>query len=218
MISPLSYSLALAQATPATVVVQQKPDWQLWIEAASAIANIVIAVALLLIGFGVIFAALKVKQLIRKVDEHAQKARVDLAPAIRNVTAVSENLSFMSRTVRKDVESLSDSVTAAGRRLQRAAETAEHRVGEFNALIGVVQEEAESLFVTTASTARGLRAGADAFRRFQTDRALGRGRREDDPVVGEAEDDRLDHEVGDRELEIRIARAEARDIDPDRVF
>ena len=218
MISPFPFSLALAQAAPATVVVQQKPDWQLWIEAASAIANIVIAVALLLIGFGVIFAALKVRQLIRKVDEHAQKVRVDLGPAIRNVTVVSENLNFMSKTVRKDVEKLSDTVTAAGRRLQRAAETAEHRVGEFNALIGVVQEEAEGLFITTASTARGLKAGAEAFRRFQDDRTLPRGRREDDADEDGADDDRLDHEVGDRELEIRIARAEARDVDPDRVF
>ena len=37
-------------------------------------------------------------------------------------------------------------------------------MNEFNALLAVVQEEAEDLFVSTASTVRGVRRGAAAFR------------------------------------------------------
>lgn len=161
--------LLQAQAVRDTVfVVQQKPGWQHGVEAFAAVAQIVLAIALLAVGLGVLFAAMKVKALIKKVEEQGQKLRVDLAPAIHNVTAVTENVSFVSKTVKKDVEKLSASVTSATDRLKGAAAQAEQRVGEFNALIGVVQEEAEQLFITGASTLRGLHAGADTFRRYQT--------------------------------------------------
>ncbi|HYH79925.1 MAG TPA: hypothetical protein VEX86_09005 [Longimicrobium sp.] len=160
--------LLQAQALRDTVfVVQQKPGWQHGVEAFAAIAQIVLAVALLAVGLGVLFAALKVKALMKKVEEQGQKLRVDLAPAIHTMTAVTENVNFVSKTVRKDVEKLSASVTSATDRLKGAAEQAEVRVGEFNALIGVVQEEAEQLFITGASALRGLHAGADTFRRYQ---------------------------------------------------
>jgi len=165
----LTILLLQAQAVRDTVfVVQQKPGWQHWVEAFAAVAQIVLAIALLAVGLGVLFAALKVKALMKKVEEQGQKLRVDLAPAIHNVTAVTENVNFLSKTVRKDAEKLSLSVTAATDKLKAAAEVAQQRVGEFNALIGVVQEEAEALFVNGASTIRGVQAGAETFRRFQT--------------------------------------------------
>ena len=40
---------------------------------------------------------------------------------------------------------------------------AEQRLNEFNALLEVVQQEAESMFVATASTVRGVRTGAAAL-------------------------------------------------------
>ncbi|HET7230566.1 MAG TPA: DUF948 domain-containing protein [Longimicrobium sp.] len=161
--------LLQSQAVRDTVyVVQQEPGWMHTVDALAAIAQIVLAIALLAVGLGVLFAALKVKALMKKVEEQGQKLRVDLAPAIHNVTAVTENVNFVSKTVKKDVEKLSASVTAATDRLKGAAEQAEVKVGEFNALIGVVQEEAESLFITGASALRGLQAGADTFRRYQT--------------------------------------------------
>jgi uncharacterized protein YoxC len=165
----LTILLLQAQAVRDTVfVVQQKPGWQHWVEAFAAVAQIVLAIALLAVGLGVLFAAMKVKALMKKVEEQGQKLRVDLAPAIHNVTAVTENVNFLSKTVRRDAEKLSLSVTAATDKLKTAAEMAQQRVGEFNALIGVVQEEAEALFVNGASTIRGVQAGADTFRRFQT--------------------------------------------------
>jgi hypothetical protein len=39
----------------------------------------------------------------------------------------------------------------------------EQRLGEFNALLEVVQEEAEGVFIATASTVRGVRTGAAAL-------------------------------------------------------
>ena len=161
--------LLQAQAVRDTMfVVQQKPGWQHWVEALAAVAQIVLAIALLAVGIGLLVAALKVKALMKKLEEQGQKLRVDLAPAIRNVTTVTENATAVSRTVRGDVDRLSASVTAATEKLKDAAEVAEQRVGEFNALIGVVQEEAEQLFIGGAATIRGVRAGHETFRRFRS--------------------------------------------------
>lgn len=180
--------------------VQQKPGWQQWIEALAAIAQIMLAIALLAVGIGVLVAAMRVKALIRKVEEQGQKLRVDLAPAIRNVTLVSENAVSVSKSVRGDVDRLSASVTAATEKLKGAAEVAEQRVGEFNALIGVVQEEAEELFIGSAAALRGVQAGTETFRRF---------RRSELEYLGEVSveqevDDRLDEEEYDEEDEDRI--------------
>jgi uncharacterized protein YoxC len=158
-----------AQAVRDTLfVVQEKPGWQHWVEALAAVAQIVLALALLAMGIGLLVAAMKVKALMKKLEEQGQKLRVDLAPAIHNVTTVSENAVQVSKAVRGDVDRLSAGVTAATEKLKGAAEMAEQRVGEFNALIGVVQEEAEQLFIGGAATLRGVRAGTETFRRFRT--------------------------------------------------
>ena len=48
-----------------------------------------------------------------------------------------------------------------------AARTTEERIGDFNALLEVVQEEAEQIFLSTASTVRGVKAGADRLRGYR---------------------------------------------------
>jgi uncharacterized protein YoxC len=169
-IAPAGFSpAALAQVLRDTVfVVQREPGWQTWIEALAAVSTIVVALGLLILGFGLIFAGLKVRQLVRKVEEQAQKLRVDLAPAIASVNRVSENVGAISEKVKDDAARLSETVTSANEALQRATVEAERRVGEFNALIGVVQEEAERLFIGGASAVRGLQASADTFRRLRS--------------------------------------------------
>ena len=184
-----------AQAVHDTVfVVQQQPGWQQWVNAFAGIAQIVLAIALLAVGIGVLFAALKVKALMKKVEEQGQKLRVDLAPAIRNVTTVSDHAVAVSKRVRGDVDRLSGSVTAATEKLQEAAKVAEQRVGEFNALLGVVQEEAEELFIGGASALRGARTGAETFRRFRSGdlEYLGEVVVEDEEIDDDAPEERED--------------------------
>ena len=191
-------------------VVQQKPGWQHWVEALAAVAQIVLALALLAVGLGLLFAALKVKALMKKLEEQGQKLRVDLAPAIHNVTTVTENAVQVSKAVRGDVDRLSASVTAATEKLKGAAEVAEQRVGEFNALIGVVQEEAEQLFIGSAATLRGVRAGSETFRRFRSGELeyLGEVTVEEDEDAGFDDDDGYDEDDAD-EIEVELRRGPA---------
>jgi hypothetical protein len=83
---------------------------------------------------------------------------------LQNVRDISANVRAMSDSVRNDVGRVNDTVTAVTERVQHALVLSEQRLGEFNALLRVVQDEAEQLFVSTASTVRGMQGGAAAFR------------------------------------------------------
>jgi hypothetical protein len=54
-------------------------------------------------------------------------------------------------------------LTIAFLRLHQAVALSERRLNEFNALLEVVQQEAEQMFVSTASAVRGVRTTASAF-------------------------------------------------------
>ena len=69
-------------------------------------------------------------------------------------------MEFITQALRADVERLNASVRALTDRLQLASERMEERIEDFNALMEVVQDEAEGIFIDTASTVRGVKAGA----------------------------------------------------------
>jgi hypothetical protein len=58
-------------------------------------------------------------------------------------------------------------VKSTSDRVQHAADAAAKRLAELNALMDVVQAEAEDIFIRTASAVRGVQAGAGAFARMQ---------------------------------------------------
>jgi hypothetical protein len=74
--------------------------------------------------------------------------------------AISDNVEFITRALRTDVERLNASVKALTDRLHQASDRMEERIEEFNALMEVVQGEAEDIFIDTAATVRGVREGA----------------------------------------------------------
>ena len=154
------------------------------------IAQIVIATALL--GFGILLlAALFLAwKLYKQVKKAAEKLRVDVDPAVRNAVALSETAKQVAATVQLNVAEISRNVSDANQKIGRVVESAERRAADLSALLDVAQEEAEELFVRTASTLRGVKAGAGALREG----------RAGDP---------MDHEIDDDELEIRIRAREA---------
>jgi hypothetical protein len=72
-------------------------------------------------------------------------------------------VNYISTSIRADVQQVNQTVTAVNRRLLEAVKKAEDRMDEFNALLEVAQEEAESAFISTASTLRGISSGAAAL-------------------------------------------------------
>jgi len=88
----------------------------------------------------------------------------DVNPIMRHASTIADNVNYVTTAVRVDVQQVSRTVATANERLQEAVRTAQERLNEFNALMDVVQREAEGAFVTTASALRGVKEGAFTFR------------------------------------------------------
>lgn len=197
---------ALAQIAPDTVFVAPvaTEGWRLWVDTLSGVAQIVIALALLILGAAAIGAALSARRAYKRALAQVEKLRVDLAPLLRGANTVGENVARISAAAREEAERVQQGLVRAQARAEAAADAAERRVGELNALLDVVQEEAEELFIGTAATLRGARAGALAFRAGPSDDE----EYEDEDFEEEIADDELtDDEVSDEELEAHLRRS-----------
>ena len=178
---------ALAQVTPAASTLTVVSD----------VAGIVIAVAMLVLAILGVIIFLRVNQLLKDVRGAAQRS---LGPVSDRASVISDNVEFISQALRTDVEKLNEAVRGLTDRLQFASERMEERIEDFNALMEVVQDEAEEIFLDTASTVRGVREGA------RTIAAPSRGTRVKDE---ELEDEELeDEELEDEELEAGDLKAE----------
>jgi hypothetical protein len=111
----------------------------------------------------------------RTVVELRGAVHQNLGPVSDRARSISDNVQFITQALRSDVEHLNASVKALTARLHQASSRMEERIEEFNALMEVVQSEAEEVFLDTAATVRGVREGARAM-----------GRRRERPEPGEA--------------------------------
>ncbi|KPJ83250.1 MAG: hypothetical protein AMS19_05025 [Gemmatimonas sp. SG8_23] len=127
---------------------------------ASNVAEVVIAAAVLVMTLLAIVLFVRVNAMLRDLRRAAHQS---FGPVSDRARAISDNVEFISQALRTDVERLNESVRALTERLQLASERMEERVEEFNALMEVVQGEAEEVFLDTASTVRGVREGARAI-------------------------------------------------------
>jgi hypothetical protein len=88
----------------------------------------------------------------------------DIGPLVRNANGIADNVNYITTAIRVDVQTFNQTVALANERLTLAVKTAELRLNELDALMRVIQREAEDAFVSTASTLRGVRAGATTLR------------------------------------------------------
>lgn len=156
MMSILNPMDVVSHAPLLLIQIPVQSGFERWVDVIADVATIVIAVAIIVVGFVAIYGALKVRGMIKRI-------RGDFDPALRNLTAVSEQAKAISGTLRKNVEELSGTVSQTNDKVRRATEAVEARLGELNALVGVMQGEAEELFVRTASAVRGVQIGAGAL-------------------------------------------------------
>ena len=129
---------------------------------AADIATIVVGVAIVVVAFAGVALARKMN---RTLDGVRTAVGQNLGPVSERARAISDNVEFISHALRTDVERLNSSVRALSDRLHQASDRMEERIEDFNALMAVVQEEAEGMFIDTAATVRGVREGAAAISR-----------------------------------------------------
>lgn len=137
---------------------------QRWVDLMTSIASIVIALVLVVIAVSLVPAAWNSRKVYHKIDKLIGDVGGRTDPLFQHARNVAENLDYVSSAVRADVERLQSTVADAQMRLLRAADLAEERINQFNALLEVVQEEAEGIFIDTASTVRGVKAGVQVIR------------------------------------------------------
>ena len=149
-----------ASTLPDTVVMKPVPGESSWFETVSGIASVFISIALLALAVGLLPAAWNLRKSHKKVNDLLDRVYGDVTPIVRHVHTIADNVDYITTSVRVDVQQINETIAAANQRLNDAVRLTERRMAEFNALMDVVQREAEGAFVTTASTIRGVRAGA----------------------------------------------------------
>jgi uncharacterized protein YoxC len=172
LVEPLTLSLALVQAgaaaTDTVVTLATSPaGLQQWVDLLTSIASIVIALALIAIAIPVIPAAWNLRKTYKKVQETVDRVQNDINPILHHAHAVADNVNYVTSAIRMDVQQLQGTIASTQERLNRAAVLAEQRINQFNALLEVVQDEAEDLFIGTAATIRGVKVGTEALSRFR---------------------------------------------------
>jgi hypothetical protein len=165
------------------------PGWVTWV---TSIATVVIAVALVVTSLALVALALAARKMVGRVHSLVGRLQEGALPVLRHGQDVAENVNYITTSVRDDVQRFKGTLNTAQAKLERAARTTEERIGDFNALLEVVQEEAEQIFLSTASTVRGVRAGAERLRGYRA--ADWEAHEQDDEERGVAP---FDEETGD---------------------
>lgn len=148
-----------AHVLPDTLVTKQVPAAVGTFEKITSVASGLMTIALLVLAGALVPAAWNFRKTYKKVNELLDRVYGDVAPLVRSASIVTEDAREIIAIVKGDVRQVQQTVAAANARLLKAVKEAEARLDEFNALIEVVQDEAESAFVNTASTFHGVRAG-----------------------------------------------------------
>lgn len=179
-----------------TVIMKQVVADRGLFEQISAIASTLITITLLVLVVVAVPVAWSFRKSYKKVNDLLDRIYGDITPLMRHASSIADNVDFVTTSIRTDVQKVNATIATANERVQRALLLSEHRLNEFNALLSVVQDEAEGVFLSTASTVRGVRRGAAAFQeRGGTDLAS-----------DELDTDDLDDEI-DEEIESQIELA-----------
>jgi uncharacterized protein YoxC len=158
MISTLAFRMLQGPVRDTVVAVASRDGLSLAVD----ISVVVVAVAVVVMSLAL---ARLVVRADRALKEVRGGVRQGLGPVSERARAISDNVEFITHAVRADVEGLSASVKALTERLHQASNRMEERIEEFNALMEVVQGEAEDLFIDAAATVRGVREGARSITR-----------------------------------------------------
>lgn len=151
--------LQAAMTLPDTIytkeIVTEPGLWQ----KVTSVASGVMTITVIILTTALVPAAWNFRKSYKKTSEMLDKIYGDINPLMRHASSIADNVDYISTAIRVDVQRVSQTVAAVNQRLQQATTAAEDRINQLNALLDVVQEEAESAFVTTASTIRGVQTG-----------------------------------------------------------
>jgi len=116
-----------------------------WVAVVTALSLAIVALAAIVIAVSSVVAALGLRAFLRMLRELAAPAVGDVRQLVAAIRNEAEGLVGTSRALRE--------------RIVRAADAAEHRLADLDALFEVVQTEVESTVLDVAATVRLVRRG-----------------------------------------------------------
>jgi hypothetical protein len=131
-----------------------------WVGVVTALSLAVIALAAIVVAAASVASALGVRTLVRALEQVAGPAITDVRQLIGTIKGEADALVGTSRDIRL--------------RIVRAADAAEGRLADLDALVEVVQEEVEETALDAAATLRNVRRGLSLW---QWGRKVLKGRR-----------------------------------------
>ena len=127
------------------------------------------SIALMILTIALVPAEWNFRKSYAKISDMMDRVYGDINPIMRHASTIADNVNYITTAVRVDVQKLSQTVASANQRLMSSVDLAEERIKDLNALLAVVQEEAEAGFISTASTIRGVRTGIhEAFEKEES--------------------------------------------------
>jgi hypothetical protein len=184
-------------ALPDTVFTKQIATAPNVFDRITGIASGLLTIAILIFVAAAVPAAWNFRKSYHKANQLVERLSTDLTPILRHASAVADNINYITTSIRHDVQQINATIASANERLQEAVAVTERRLGDFNALLEVVQQEAESMFVSTASAVRGVRTSASALSQTGTGPKFARQDEEDMDQLELASEIDLEEELTD---------------------
>ncbi len=120
-----------------------------WAGVISALSLATIALAAIVLAVSSVISLLRMHAFVRALEQMAGPAIDDVRQLIGAIKGEADALVGTSRDIRE--------------RIVRAADAAEHRLSDLDALVEVVQEEMEGTVVDAAATIRNVRRGVSLW-------------------------------------------------------
>jgi uncharacterized protein YoxC len=159
MATGANWLLQAAATLPDTIVTKQIQPEPSTFEKVTSYASGLASIALLVLAVALVPAAWNFRKSYAKVSDMLDRIYGDINPIMRHASTIVDNANYISTSIRVDIQQVRQTIATANQKLVASVEMAEDRIKELNALLAVVQEEAEGAFVSTAATIRGVKTG-----------------------------------------------------------
>ena len=152
--------ILLLQAVHDTIYVATATPAQGWFQRVTGIASGIMTLTIMVVAVALVPAAWNFRKTYQKTTKLLERIEADVMPLTKHAHSIADNLDYISTAVRADIGMIQDTLKSANSTIRGAVGATERKINDFNALLDVVQGEAEGLFVSTAATVRGVKTGA----------------------------------------------------------
>jgi len=159
MATGANWLMQAAATLPDTIYTKQIQPEASTFEKITTYASGLASIALLVLAVALVPAAWNFRKSYAKVSDMLDRIYGDINPIMRHASTIADNANYISTSIRVDIQQVRQTIATANQKLVESVALAEDRIKELNALLAVVQEEAEGAFVSTASALRGVRTG-----------------------------------------------------------